>query len=98
MSKIRLNIINEPDDYECAQVRVDATVEGDEFDFLLDTGAALSRIRKSEFTIQYPKVKSHASSGVLSKSNEDLIRIHPCLDQLRLAAVFFHVGSPFLQC
>lgn len=75
MSKIKLNIINEPDDYECAQVRVDATVEGDEFDFLLDTGAALSRIRKSEFTIQYPKVKSHASSSVLSKSNEDLIRI-----------------------
>lgn len=75
MSKIKLIIIEDKEDVECAEVCVSALIEGDEFEFLLDTGAGTSSIRNSEFTLQYPVIKSKKSSGVFSDTQEKVIRI-----------------------
>ncbi len=75
MSKLKLIIVEDVEDKECAEVLVSAMIEGDEFEFLLDTGAGTSSIRNSEFTLNYPVVKSKQSSGVFSSNNEQVIRI-----------------------
>ena len=75
MNKVEMNIVIDQDDNECAMVRLFAKVEGDEFDFLLDTGAALSRIKNCEYTLNYPKIRTKQSYGVASQSNDVVIRI-----------------------
>ena len=75
MNKVKMNIVTDPEDNECAMVRIVAKVEGDEFDFLLDTGAALSRIKNCEYTLYYPKVRTKQSYSVVSQSNDVVIRI-----------------------
>jgi len=75
MSKIKLIIVEDKQDRECAEVNVSAVIEGDEFEFLLDTGAGTSSIRNSEFTLNYPTVKTKQSSGVFSTTQEKVIRI-----------------------
>jgi hypothetical protein len=75
MSKIKLIIVEDKEDIECAEVNVSAMIEGDEFEFLLDTGAGTSSIRNSEFTLNYPIIKTKASTGVFSATQEKVIRI-----------------------
>jgi hypothetical protein len=75
MGKIKLIIIEDKTDIGCAEVYVDAMIEGDEFEFLLDTGAGTSRIRNSEYTLNYPVLRNKTSSGVFSKTSEQVIRI-----------------------
>jgi len=75
MSKIKLIIVEDKEDNECAEVNVSAMIEGDEFEFLLDTGAGTSSIRNSEFTLNYPTIKTKQSSGVFSTIQEKVIRI-----------------------
>ena len=75
MSKIKLHILPDEDDFESAEVHVFATVEGDEFEFLLDTGAGTSSIRNSEFTMHYPVMYVKKSAGVFAQHADDLIKI-----------------------
>lgn len=75
MSKIKLIIVEDKEDIECAEVYVSAIIEGDEFEFLLDTGAGTSSIRNSEFTLNYPVLKTKKSTGIFSDTQESIIRI-----------------------
>ncbi|MCI0395724.1 MAG: retroviral-like aspartic protease family protein [Chloroflexi bacterium] len=58
-----------------AAVCVKATVQGRPYEFLLDTGAALTSLRWDEFTSQLPGQGIHQSSGLLGDIRDDLITV-----------------------
>ena len=78
MNVIKLHIINDEDDHECAGVFIDARIELNDYRFLLDTGAAISSIQDNEYTSQYPVMNSHETGGAFSRKTRDSINI-PCL-------------------
>jgi hypothetical protein len=54
---------------------VEATIQGRPYDFLLDTGAAITHLRWDEFISQFPPEGSHQSSGLLGEIEDDLITV-----------------------
>lgn len=58
-----------------AEIWVEVTIQGRPYEFLLDTGAGITRVRWDEFTSQLPHAGSYQSSGVLAEIHYDLIRI-----------------------
>jgi hypothetical protein len=54
---------------------VEATIQGRPYDFLLDTGAAVTHLRWDEFTGQFPAQGSRQSSGLLGVMEDDLITV-----------------------
>jgi hypothetical protein len=54
---------------------VEATIQGRPYDFILDTGAAVTHLRWDEFTSQFPVEGSHLSSGLLGQMEDDRITV-----------------------
>ena len=71
------SLVIEPDqqDQESAEVLVDAIVDGRKRRFLLDTGAARTRVRFDEYSSKFEKVGTDQTSGVFSTNQSDLIRV-----------------------
>jgi hypothetical protein len=70
---VPLIIEPDPDVPGCATVRVDAAVEGRTYRFLLDSGAARTRIRSDAWIEALPSDARHESSGVFATMSEDMI-------------------------
>ncbi len=73
MSEIPLIITPDADEPETAQIYVDGRIGSRAYRFLLDTGAARSRVVADQYTATFPSSEKHDSSGVFAKSSEDLI-------------------------
>ncbi len=75
MNVIKLNIIHDEEDHECAGIFINATIDLNEYRFLLDTGAAISSIQDNESTSQYPIMNSHETGGTFSRKTQNSIII-----------------------
>ncbi len=72
-----LNLIIQPDADEpgAAEVFVDGALDGHSYRFLLDTGAAVSRVARDGYTAQFPSVSRRQTSGAFSTRSDDLITV-----------------------
>lgn len=86
--RIPLIIIPEADEPGAAEVYVRGTVNGQDYRFLLDTGAARSSIITDPFTASLPALGTHHSSGVFSTSHDDVVSV----ERLQIGPV---VRQPF---
>jgi len=70
-----LDLIIKPDEEEpgAAEVLVDGTIGGRAYRFLLDTGAAITRVKCDDYISAFPSVEKRETSGAFSKSNLDLV-------------------------
>lgn len=75
MGDIPLILQPDPDEPEAAELYVDGFIEYHPYRFLLDTGAARTRVLWDKYTATFLIDGSHASSGVFAGSNNDLITI-----------------------
>ena len=71
------NLIIQPDAEEigAAEVYVEGAVGGNPYRFLLDTGAAKTRIQFDEYTSTFPSTEQDSSAGVFARSSEDMITV-----------------------
>jgi predicted aspartyl protease len=69
------DLIIKPDEEEpgAAEVLVDGTIGGRAYRFLLDTGAAMTRVKCDDYISAFDSVEKRETSGAFSKSNLDLI-------------------------
>ena len=58
-----------------AEVYVSASLGGRAYQFLLDTGSAVTSLAWDDFTRRLPRLGSYSSSGVLGDLQEDLVRV-----------------------
>ncbi len=75
MGELPLIIHPDPDDAQAAEVFVDGLLDGKPYRFLLDTGAAKTRVLLDRYTAAFPSTEKHSSSGVFARSNNDLITV-----------------------
>lgn len=75
MNHIPLVIIPDKDEPDAAQVFVDAQAAGRPYRFLLDTGAARSRITLDEYTSTLVSAGQHSASGVFAHGSADVITV-----------------------
>jgi predicted aspartyl protease len=71
------DVIVQPDteDADTAEVFVDGAIGGRSYRFLLDTGAARSRVRYDDYTATFASAGSDTSSGVFAGGSQDLITV-----------------------
>jgi hypothetical protein len=72
---IQLIIVRDPDEPEAAEVLIDGTVDGRPRRFLLDTGAARSRVLVDPYTGSLAAVGNEASYGAVAEATDELVRI-----------------------
>jgi len=72
---IPLIIERDPEEAEAGEITVQGSVGGRPYRFLLDTGAAISRVASDDYTAGLPSVEQHQSSGVFRPSSDDLITV-----------------------
>ncbi len=72
-----LPLIIQPDADEpgAAEVLVDGALDGHSYRFLLDTGAAVSRVVSDAYTAQFPSASQRQTSGAFSTRRDDLITV-----------------------
>lgn len=75
MTDVKLVIEPDTDEPEAASVYVDGTINGREYRFLLDTGAARSGVINDDYTATLSTVGSHQSSGAFGSGSEDLVTV-----------------------
>lgn len=75
VTTIPLIIVSDPDDPDAAEVLIDGTVNGRPRRFLLDTGAARTRLVADQYTYTLPSAGEQQSSGALAAATEDLVLI-----------------------
>jgi hypothetical protein len=75
MQDIPLVIAPDPDEPEAAEVLIDGTVDGRQRRFLLDTGAARSRLVADPHTADLAIVSTEASHGAVAGTTDELVRI-----------------------
>lgn len=75
MSDLRLIIERDPVEGEAAEIYVDGTVGGKVYRFLLDTGAAISAVRRDAYTAAFASVGTNNSTGVFAPITDDLITV-----------------------
>lgn len=75
MGILPLLIHPDPDDTQAAELYVDGLLDGRPYRFLLDTGAARTRVLVDPYTDSFPSHQTHSSSGVFARSSNDLITI-----------------------
>jgi hypothetical protein len=72
---LKLNIIQDKEDKEAAEVYLEGFVAGKKYKFLLDSGAAISTIQYDNFTSKFESNEKYNSSGVFNRFQGDLIII-----------------------
>ena len=75
MSGFDLIISPDEEEAEAAEIFVDGTVGGHPYRFLLDTGAARTRLAFDAYTATFPCLEQHSSSGVFAASTEEVIQV-----------------------
>lgn len=75
MRQFNLTIIQDEEDVEAAEVFVDGMIGGNNYRFLLDTGAARTTVRFDDYTSTFDCIEKSNSSGVFAKSSDDLIMV-----------------------
>jgi hypothetical protein len=75
MAEVKLIIKPDEEEAEAAEVYVDGKLDGKDYRFLFDTGAARSSVISDRYTATLKSVGQHSSSGVFTASSEDLITI-----------------------
>jgi gag-polyprotein putative aspartyl protease len=75
MNELTLIIKPDEEEAEAAEVFVDGTIGGNTYRFLLDTGAARSRVITDDYTSTFDSIEKSASSGVFARSSDDLITV-----------------------
>ena len=88
MNSIPLLVVPDADEPDAAEIYIDGTVNGRNYRFLLDTGAARSSIGLDEFTAALPSVGENWSSGVFSQTADDIVVV----DSLRVGPL---LRAPF---
>lgn len=71
MTSLPLHIEPDPDDPECASLFVDGTVDGRPYRFLLDTGAAQSRVSADAYTATLTVAGETSSNGAFNATMTD---------------------------
>lgn len=74
-SAIELEVVPDTDEPDCAEVFVRGRVAGRPYRFLLDTGAAISRLPADELTGLLPDLRRDSSHGVFGAAGHDVVRI-----------------------
>ncbi|MFN8378529.1 MAG: retropepsin-like aspartic protease [Anaerolineae bacterium] len=82
-NRIPVVVVPDTDEPGAAELYVDGTVNGREYRFLLDTGAARSSIAADAFTASLPALGTHHSSGVFSATQDDLVSV----EQLQIGPI-----------
>lgn len=75
MSEINLITVPDPEEPEAAEIFVEGSIGGREYRFLLDTGAARSRLIFDEYSAGFASTEKSHSSGVFARTSEDLITV-----------------------
>jgi hypothetical protein len=75
MSEINLIIVPDPEEPEAAEIFVDGSIGGRGYRFLLDTGAARSRLILDDYSARFDSAEKNHSSGVFARASEDLITV-----------------------
>lgn len=75
MGTIPLIIQPDPDEAEAAELFVEGLLDGMPYRFLLDTGAAKTRVLWDLYTSSFESVGQHFSSGVFAGSSNEVITI-----------------------
>ncbi len=75
MTHIPLTIVRDPEESEAGEVMVDGSIGGHPYRFLLDTGAATSRVTSDAYTSTFASIEASHSSGVFARRTEDLIMV-----------------------
>jgi hypothetical protein len=75
MPELRFIVKPDDEDPEAAEVLVDGKIGPRSYRFLLDTGAARTRVELDDYTMRFPSSDLSSSSGVFATSNEDLIQV-----------------------
>lgn len=75
MSEINLIIKQDEEEVEAAEIFVDGTIDGHQYRFLLDTGAARTRVISDDYTSTFSSIDISNSSGVFAKTSDDLITV-----------------------
>lgn len=83
--RLPLIIETDPDDPDCADVLVDGTVAGRPYRFVLDTGAARTKIVADDFISTLSPLAQHSSAGVFAVVDQAFL--------LRHADLFEEVGD-----
>jgi len=73
--RLPLIIETDPDDPDCADVLVDGTVAGRPYRFVLDTGAARTKIVADDFISTLSPLAQHSSAGVFAASTSALVTV-----------------------
>lgn len=76
MNGFDLIIGPDEDERDAARVLVDATIGGFPYRFLLDTGAARSRVVFDDYTSTFDGLEHHSSAGVFAAGTQEVIRVH----------------------
>jgi len=75
MGDIPLIIQPDPDEPEAAELFVEGLLDGMHYCFLLDTGAAKTRVLWDLYTSTFESLGQHYSSGVFAGSSNDVITV-----------------------
>jgi gag-polyprotein putative aspartyl protease len=75
MTRIPLIVEPDRDDPECAEVKVDGSIAGRPYRFILDTGAARTHVVADDFTATLPMHGKHSSSGVFAAGSSLLVTL-----------------------
>jgi predicted aspartyl protease len=75
MSEFTLIIKPDEEDAEAAEIFIDGTIGGNTYRFLLDTGAARTRVIWDDYTSTFDCIEKSTSSGVFARSSDDLITV-----------------------
>ena len=73
MNGFALIIKPDEEEAEAAEILVDGKLGGRNYRFLLDTGAATTRVKCDDYILAFPNVEKRETRGTFSKSNLDLI-------------------------
>ena len=71
------DLIIKPDEevVEAAEILVEGAIDGRPYRFLLDTGAARTRVAFDNYTATFDCIEKNNSSGVFAASSQDVIRV-----------------------
>jgi hypothetical protein len=75
LGEIPLIITPDPDDPDCAVVRVDGTISGRPYRFVLDTGASRTQVVADDLTTPLPSHGPHDARGIFARRRDALVTV-----------------------
>src|SRR5260370_38116543 len=75
MADVPLIIEPDAEELEAAEVLVEGSVGGRPYRFLLDTGAANTRIALDAYTVGFDSLERSPTAGVFRQGTDDVIRV-----------------------